>query len=58
MTKKQMDRLAAKLHRLAYELETDAARLRSSDHPSYADSVRDISRKLGNLARNIEAEIT
>jgi len=53
-----MDRLAAKLHRLAYELETDAARLRSSDHPSYADSVRDISRKLGNLARNIEAEIT
>lgn len=58
MTKKQLDRLAAKYHRLAYEMEADAARVLRSDHPSYADSVRDISRKLGSLARSIEAEMT
>lgn len=58
MTKKQLDILAAKYHRLAYALEHDALRVLRSDHPSYADSVRDISRKLGNLARSIEAEIT
>lgn len=58
MTKNQLDRLAAKMHRMAYELESDAARVRTSDHPSYADAVRGISSRLGSLARDIEAEIT
>lgn len=57
MTKRQLDRLAEKLHRLAYELEHDARRLRNS-RPSYADSVKSLSSRLGNLARDMAAEIT
>jgi hypothetical protein len=57
MTKRQLDRLAEKLHRLAYELEHDAIRLRNS-RPSYADSVKSLSGRLGNLARDMAAEIT
>lgn len=58
MTKSQLDRLAAKYHRLAYEFEHDTKRVLTSDHPSYAETVRSISRQLGALARQLEAEIT
>lgn len=58
ITKRQMDRLAEKYHRLAYALEHDAARVRDSWHPSYADTIKSISRRLGDLARAMEAEIT
>jgi hypothetical protein len=53
----QFKRLAEKLHRLAYELEHDASRLQS-ERPSYGNSVRDISRSLGTLARHMGEEIT
>jgi hypothetical protein len=58
MTKRQLDRLAEKYHRLAYEFEHDAHRVRTSWHPSYAETIKSISRQLGDLARTIEAEIT
>jgi len=57
MTKAGADRFAEKLQRLAYELEYDASRLREWK-PSYADAVRSISSRIGDLARNIKAEIT
>lgn len=57
MTKKQLDRLAAKLHRLAYDLEHDASRLRAM-RPSYAESVKSLSSQAGRIARSMEAEIT
>jgi hypothetical protein len=53
MTADQYRRLMEKLHRLAYELEHDAARLRCAC-PAYArkaDAVRAISSQLGKIAR-------
>jgi len=50
--------IESKLHRLAYELEHDAARI-SADHPdqSYlANSVSEISSRLGKLARSIAGD--
>lgn len=50
--------IASKLHRLAYELEHDAKRIKA-DHGSemegIADAIRSISSHLGNLARRMEA---
>lgn len=48
--------IESKLHRLAYELENDAARIKA-DHPHQVGlygSVREISRLLGMTARSIE----
>jgi hypothetical protein len=58
MTKSQMDRLAQKYHRLAYELQRDRDRVRTSWHPSYGDTIHVISVELAKLAQAIEAEIT
>lgn len=49
-------RTAGKVHGLAYELEHDAARLREM-YPHHSDSLRDISNKLGNLARRMDEEL-
>lgn len=52
--------IGSKCHRLAYELENDAQRVRydySDGAQNYvADTLKEISRMLGNLARKIEAE--
>ena len=56
LTANEYRRLIEKLHRLAYELDYDAGRLRASC-PAYAgraDSVKDIARRLGNFARHEE----
>ncbi len=59
MTKSQMDRLAQKYHRLAYELSGDELRVRhNSSHPSYADTIKVLAVELAKLAQAIEAEIT
>lgn len=59
MTKRQFDRLAEKLIRLAYELEHDASRVRANScKPSYADAIKNISSRLGDLGRDMIAEIT
>jgi hypothetical protein len=58
MTKAQMDRLAEKYHRLVYELERDADRVKTSSHPSYAATIHVLAVELAKLARAIEAEIT
>ena len=58
MTKSQLDRLAAKYHRLAYELERDRDRVKTSWHPSYADTIHVLAVELAKLAQAIEAEIT
>lgn len=58
MTKKQMDILAEKLHRLTYALDHDAKRLKASHHPSHGEELASVVRRLGNLARALEAEIT
>jgi hypothetical protein len=53
MTAKERNRLMNKLHRLAYELEHDAARLRASC-PAYAadgDALKAIASSLGSLVR-------
>jgi hypothetical protein len=58
MTKHQMDRLAEKYHRLAYQLSRDADRVKDSWHPSYGITIRVLSVELAKLAQAIEAEIT
>ena len=58
MTKRQMDRLAEKLHRLTYELDHDVKRINTGSHPSHGEELASIVRRLGNLARAMEAEIT
>lgn len=48
--------IESKLHRLAYELENDAARVKADHGESQAylsNSLRAISSMLGNLSRNI-----
>lgn len=50
--------IASKLHRLAYELEADASRVRA-DYPGErytSDSILAISSSLGKLARRMEQE--
>jgi hypothetical protein len=59
MSKYQFDRLAEKLIRMAYELEHDASRVRAdSCKPSYAEAIKNISSRLGDLGRSMIAEIT
>jgi hypothetical protein len=50
------DRLAEKLHRLAYDLEHDAARSRDFMPQNMAESVRSISSSLGTLARRMKRD--
>ena len=50
MTKHQVERLKNKIRRLAYELEYDAARVRSSDD-RLANSLKDMSSALGKIGR-------
>jgi hypothetical protein len=52
MTPVQRFRLSEKLRRLAYELEHDAARLRST-HPGNANGLKEISSKLGAIGRSL-----
>jgi len=48
--------IASKLHRLAYELEYDAKRIRDDHNKDYlADSIRELSSRCGKLARAMEA---
>ena len=51
MTKHQVERLKNKLIRLAYELEYDAARVRSSDD-RLANALKDLSSALGRVGRS------
>ena len=44
-------RLTQKLHKLAYELEWDAARLRKAGWEYEADGIKDIASRLGKIAR-------
>jgi hypothetical protein len=52
MQRRQYERLAEKLHRLAYELEHDARRL-SDDYQQDSAALRAISSRLGSLARSM-----
>jgi hypothetical protein len=45
--------IASKLHRLAYELEHDAARVRTK-REDVADALKQISKRCGALARSME----
>ena len=51
MTKHQVERLKNKLIHLAYELEYDAARVRSSDD-RLANTLKDLSSALGRVGRS------
>lgn len=50
--------IESKLHRLAYELEADAARIRAdhgASHAALVEGIRAVSSQLGRMARSIEA---
>ena len=51
MTKHQVERLKNKIRRLAYELEYDAARVRSSDD-RLANTLEELSSVLGRVGRS------
>ena len=53
MTYKQK-RIQEKLHRLAYELENDASRLRHLGNKGLADDLNSVSSALGDLVRSAE----
>lgn len=56
MTRKERNhmRTAEKYHRLAYELEADAVRLRADGYERAADSVKSLASRFGNLARDMD----
>lgn len=48
--------IESKLHRLAYELESDASRVRADypDQQHLANSIKEISSRLGKVARRMQ----
>lgn len=50
-------RTAERLSRAAYDFEELAARFRADGLDSFADGIKDISRKLGSLGRSLEHEL-
>lgn len=56
MTRKERNhsRTAEKYHRLAYELEADAARLRADGYERAADWAKSLASKFGDLARQMD----
>lgn len=53
MTRKQLERTAERLIRLAYDLEQVAARLNAHGHDRYGYGVKDLASKAGRLGRDI-----
>ncbi|WP_457302369.1 hypothetical protein [Phyllobacterium sp. P5_D12] len=50
-------RTAERLIRSAYDFEELAGRLRSEGHERYADGIKDISRKLGDMGHNLKLDL-
>jgi hypothetical protein len=50
LSDRNYQRLMDKIHRLAYELDYDASRVRSRDD-SLAESLKDVARRFGRIAR-------
>lgn len=53
----RMLRKAEKLHRLAYELEADAASVRDGCGDRYASAIDSIASRLGDLARGMKEDL-